>query len=722
MSSSKGLFSFILNQTIQVVELNPAPVSKESLCRHFQIASEYYDKFDSFLDGLSSKGFIEKISANQFKAHYPIGSLMVVRYSPKIFSRPHSSKYLDLEVLNLQDIDSPVFVRTLRTDILKTLNGTPPREGETFAIVAERRRGTELFAKRVLGSYRRFKKPTITGQFSSVSAGNFTATLKGYGETTRVRIDGDPDQVAEKTKHGLFYVKTDLDPRNPEVKYVGSKWDPSTGRSIPAIIAKKHGLMPGHPRESMKKANRAIQRPLQTMGREDMRDIPFLVIDPHDARDNDDGIYIERMGWDAYRIITIIADMPWYVRSGSHLDSLARKRGFTHYFPDNTFHMLPEPLVQHASLKQGFDKPVVYVESFVDENGKKIDDTNIGIGVIANQRQLSYGQMDNKLNTEPHNYAAYRELGTELVSRMRQESLMFDVDEYGRPKSFSEMLVSSMMVHANAEVSNFLQKRGIPFPSRVHAGRHNPFAYEDFRKKLTSWGYSPPHFRDGVRNQDLKDILLEAERRHDKERVEMAIRAEYLDRAQYSPVSQGHFGLDLDGYCHSTSPIRRYPDNRVLRGVHTALGQRDTGLSNSDWDDLPQVCKEMNQLQGLQNIVAVDIGKHYAVLSLAYLENSSIRAKLHSINANFIEILLPERGGLRGRVGLDNMPTNWKINKNYNSLKYNEKFNVLIGDTLRIRVHSVQPDKGEWQFDLERPTKMKPPHFNETNQMQRLAL
>ena len=113
-------------------------------------------------------------------------------------------------------------------------------------------------------------------------------------------------------------------------------------------------------------------------GREDLRHLPIVAIDPADARDHDDAVWAARDddpsnpgGW---RAIVAIADVSFYVRPGSLLDKEARRRGNSVYFPDRVVPMLPEILsADVCSLKEGEDRAAMACHFRVSKDGKLSD-------------------------------------------------------------------------------------------------------------------------------------------------------------------------------------------------------------------------------------------------------------------------------------------------------------------------------------------------------------
>src|SRR3546814_3222021 len=87
--------------------------------------------------------------------------------------------------------------------------------------------------------------------------------------------------------------------------------------------------------EVLAEAERAAKLPLTADGREDLRDLPIVAIDPVDARDHDDAVWAipdddakNKGGW---RAVVAIADVSFYVRPDGALDREARRRGNSVY-------------------------------------------------------------------------------------------------------------------------------------------------------------------------------------------------------------------------------------------------------------------------------------------------------------------------------------------------------------------------------------------------------
>lgn len=124
------------------------------------------------------------------------------------------------------------------------------------------------------------------------------------------------------------------------------------------------------------------------------------------------------------------------------------------------------------------------------------------------------------------------------------------------------------MLCANVAAARFYEETGLPVLYRVHEGP-NPEKLENLRGFLGELGLdlrggekpSPEHYCR---------LLDEVEGRDDANVIQvMLLRS--LSQAVYQPENEGHFGLHFQAYAHFTSPIRRYADLLVHRGIRHVI-------------------------------------------------------------------------------------------------------------------------------------------------------
>ena len=687
----------------QTIALNAESVSLPTIARVFDIKEKDLPPLREAVEALVTEGFAISDRNGHYRAAAPMSDLVVARVSRSLTDRKQRVA-LKIEGVG-EDFPFPV---TMHTKLLKRRFGKATLEpSEKIAVVLARHHGSELIVTQVIDKFRLNKAPTIVGHFVAKSgAGKFSAYTPGI--TTPFNVYGKVPNDADPRKSYIARIPAKLDPFEPALEIAEQKWDPDTGIPIASIIGNKHGIKPFHPKPAIIEAKQMARMPTPFKYRRDLTDEPILVIDPMDARDHDDGILIERTRDGLYRTLVAISDVPYYVRPGSELDKSARQRGFTHYFPDDTFHMLPGALVHHASLREGRSKPVIYVEQFWDEDFNKFGPAEVGAGVIAAQRRMTYGQFEDLVIARSRNISSYLELGDPLVEQMRFEKVTFDIDDKDYRTSYSQMLVAALMIEANTAIPEHLIHHNIPFLSRSHTGSDNLYAFAELKSKLEDWGYDVPDHIGGMTNEALRRIIAQSELHNDKRRVENAIRADFLNQAVYSTTPFGHFGLNRENYAHGTSPIRRYADILTLRGVHSASGDPALGLSEDDIARMPETAKLLNMQQDITRRVNHDVQKYYAVRQLQRLESHWVRATLNKIDAYGAEIALDKQHGLRKALNLNALPDGWAVGRNAKSLVYKDNLVIAPGGALRVKLANIRPHFGDWDFDGMEPAGGKP--------------
>jgi ribonuclease R len=361
------------------------------------------------------------------------------------------------------------------------------------------------------------------------------------------------------------------------------------------IAIHSHGLPFEFPAEALAEAAAfGVRIPQEAIaGRVDLRGLELITIDGEDARDFDDAVYCEavRRG---FRLIVAIADVGHYVRPGSPLDAEARNRGTSVYFPNRVLPMLPEALSNGlCSLVPGEDRLCLCCELRISDKGV-ISRSQFFEGVMHSAARLNYREVGEFLERPdappPARLAALRERLSALhgvyrsltLARSGRGALELDApelklkfDEAGRiaaiveqPRNDAHRLIEECMIAANVAAARFLDRHRVPTLYRVH-GLPELDRLATLRQFLREFGLWLPPAED-VRPEHLRELLQQIGDRPDAGLISTAvIRA--MPQAVYQPGNIGHFGLALEHYAHFTSPIRRYPDLVVHRGIRQVL-------------------------------------------------------------------------------------------------------------------------------------------------------
>jgi ribonuclease R len=140
------------------------------------------------------------------------------------------------------------------------------------------------------------------------------------------------------------------------------------------------------------------------------------------------------------------------------------------------------------------------------------------------------------------------------------------------PRNDAHRLIEECMIAANIAAARFLDRHRVPTLYRVH-GLPEIDRLETLRQFLREFGlWLPP--AEEVKPEHLRDLLAKIGDRPDALLISTAV-IRSMPQAVYQPGNIGHFGLALEHYAHFTSPIRRYPDLVVHRGIRQVLQEGD---------------------------------------------------------------------------------------------------------------------------------------------------
>lgn len=357
-------------------------------------------------------------------------------------------------------------------------------------------------------------------------------------------------------------------------------------------VAHGHGLAMDFPDHVVAAAEEAARTRRDEPGpdRVDRTDLLAFTIDPADAKDHDDALSIEALENGNVEVGIHIADVSHYVRPGDPVDVEAYARGTSVYLVDRTIPMLPHVLSNDVcSLKSGQDRFAVSVFVVLDAEGRirgrRYERTTIRCG-----DGLSYEQaqevLDGKAKISPEVDEALRLLDDRArqLQRKRREAggLALDLpeakvvlDPEGRPVDIrkrdrfaAHRLIESYMVLANEVVAADMESRDLPTMYRIHE-KPSREKLEALAATLATFGIRLPR-RASIKPGDMQQVLETVKGRQEEALISnLVLRS--LAKAIYHPENVGHFGLASTAYLHFTSPIRRYPDLVVHRGLAGAL-------------------------------------------------------------------------------------------------------------------------------------------------------
>ncbi len=423
------------------------------------------------------------------------------------------------------------------------------------------------------------------------------AAIEHYPSDTRdpllVRVErvlGAPDTLG--TEQLKILIERGINPEFPD-----------------AVVAEAQGVQ------------QAVQ-PEELAGRDDLRGLDFMTIDPVDARDFDDAVCVEMLGdnpnIDDMRIHIAVADVSHYVREGTAIDDEAALRCFSAYLPDRAIPMLPHALSSHmCSLVPNEDRLAMVISMRLDPAGETTE-VNLRAAVIHSRKRLSYEQVAaeldgaEKLDAEVITRIKLLRRASDRLRAMRlrrgavelnlpETKILLDEDDPSRirdivPSRASESvaraynLIEELMLAANEANGQIAVEHKLPMVFRVHdLPDADKLTLLATAAEVLGMKVDPEKLRTP---RGVQKFLALAEREPRGHALHMfMLRA--MAQAAYSTDNCGHFALASAAYVHFTSPIRRYPDlvaHRVLK-AHLA---RTGGMAG------PQPVPAMPELEASQ--------------------------------------------------------------------------------------------------------------------------
>ena len=437
-------------------------------------------------------------------------------------------------------------------------------------------------------------------------------------------------------------------------------------------------------------------------GVRDLRALLWSSIDNRESRDLDQVEYAERLPGGGVRLLIGVADVDSCVPRGSAIDRRARSNTVSVYTPGAVFHMLPEQLATElTSLLEGAERLAVVTELTVAEDGRVVA-ADVYRAAVRNRRKLVYESVGEWLDGRSNVPAEVSEvegleeqirLQDETAERLRAlrrangalelESVEADfvvvggraVDLVTKTPTRAHAIIENFMVAANTSMAEYLEARGAPSLRRVV---RRPERWGRMTEIAERFGERLPREPDP---RALSDFLARRRRADPSRYAELSLSVmklvgsgEYLVESP-GREQEGHFGLAVDDYTHSTAPNRRYPDLVTQRCLKATLAGEAPPYAASELGEIAEHC---NRMEDAARKVERRMRKAATAMLLGARAGEVFEAVVTGAKpkGTFVKLVAPPAEGrvVRGERGLD------------------------VGDKVRVRLLSTDPERGFIDF------------------------
>jgi ribonuclease R len=531
-----------------------------------------------------------------------------------------------------------------------------------------------------------------------------------------------PEGLDEGAENGELVALAPLRERAfgvPSARVVERLGPIDTERAISRIAIAVHGLPDTFSQAALAEAETAGAASMEA--REDWRALPLVTIDPPDAKDHDDAVHAE-IDEGGFVVTVAIADVSYYVRTGSALDREALERGNSVYFPDRVVPMLPERISNDlCSLRPNEDRPALAVRLFIDAGGRKTRHTFHRI-MMRSAAKLSYEQAQRAIDGQPDEttaplldvvlrplYAAYAAVGKERDERepldlnLPERKLVLDAE--GRLKDVrwpdrldAHRLIEEFMISANVAAAETLETKASPLIYRAHDGPSleklvnlGEFLGTLGIKLAKAERLRPAHF-----NKALAGVKGAP---HEALTNEVVLRAQ--SQAEYTHENYGHFGLNLRRYAHFTSPIRRYADLVVHRALIRALKLGPGGMTVMEGAGLADVAERISAAERRAMAAERDTADRLVAAFLSERIGARFFARIAGVTKVGLFVKLADTGAdgfiPAGSLGADYFRFD-EPSRSLVGTRTGETFR--LGDRVEVKLLEASPFAGALRFEM----------------------
>jgi len=464
--------------------------------------------------------------------------------------------------------------------------------------------------------------------------------------------------------------------------------------------------------------------------RRDFRKVPTFTIDPHDAKDFDDALSLQKFDNGNWEVGVHIADVSYYVDRKGILDEEAYDRATSVYLVDRVIPMLPERLSNLVCSLRPDEEKLCYSAVFEMNDKAEVVKEWIGRTIIKSQRRFSYEEAQEIIEggngDMKEQLLSLNRLAEKLKkTRFSKGAIAFDrvevkfhLDEKGHPTGvyFKEQkeanhLIEEFMLLANRSVAEFISaggkyrqdRKGVQKPGQ----KSNTFVYrihdkpdleklESFNRFIAKFGYSIDLSSGNKMSTSLNKLLDSVEGKKEQNVVEtLALRS--MAKAKYAVGNIGHYGLAFRHYTHFTSPIRRYPDMMV----HRLLTHYMNGGESKSKKNYERYCNHCSEMEKRSMEAERASTKYKQVEFMQGKEGQEFEAIISGLTdwGIYAEII---ENKCEGMISVQSLPDDFFEfdEENYLLVGRYSKRKFQLGDEIKIEVKNVNMAKRQLDFSL----------------------
>lgn len=475
-------------------------------------------------------------------------------------------------------------------------------------------------------------------------------------------------------------------------------------------VALSFGIPDQHSEETERHC-RKVKQPVSGQmyeDREDFRNCNVFTIDGEDAKDLDDAVSVRVLADGKVELGVHIADVSHYVRPEDPVDKEAFQRGTSVYFPDRVFAMLPKTLSNGVcSLQEGEDRLTLSCVMVFKED--EIVDFRLTPSVINSKHRMTYNKVQAILDGDEESYAGYSDIAEDIkiMARLAQKlidrrnvagNIDFDSNEVGfeivdddvtavvpKKRLFAHCIIEQFMISANETVAQFVFNCGYPMVYRIHE-KPDGEKLAVLIQLLKALGINIQETQN-IHASSLQKALEQA-RQTPYGNMISDVMLRTMQKARYSVVNAGHFGLSSRCYCHFTSPIRRYPDLVVHRVVKSILCNKMTDKAVSAYEEMTERCAVQSSIR--EKVAMEAERKADDMLKCRYclrLVGQCFDGRISGVTENGLFVELPDT--VEGFIERNDLVEDDLTFDGSSYSLYNDNVRYRLGDEIRIKVLSV---------------------------------